>query len=128
MSRLSLRRVVLATITAIAALGGSGLVGATAAAQTPAPGTLTVTGFGSASAPAETVGMQLLAILSEYIGGPPTERACTPNAASGDIASPIMVALQDVDVPGDAVKVVTSPALISASGPGAQARPGSTSH
>ncbi len=86
MSRLSLRRVVLATITAIAALGGPGLVVATTAAQMSALGTLTVTGFGSARAPAETVRMQILVGSSEYFGGPPTERTNTPNADSGDTA------------------------------------------
>ena len=120
MSRPGFRRFGLKTIAfAVAAmLVGPGLTAAAATMQTAEPGTLTVTGFGSASVPAEAVTIQILVSPADYFGGPPTELAGTPSADGGDTASPVVEALRGVDVPDDAVQVVTSPALASSFGPG----------
>src|SRR5918995_7031917 len=120
MSRPGFRRFGLKTIAfAVAAmLAGPGLTAAAATMQTAEPGTLTVTGFGSASVPAETVAIQILVSPADYFGGPPTELAGTPSADGGDTASPVVEAPRGVDVPDDAVQVVTSPALASSFGPG----------
>jgi len=119
MSRPRFRRFVLVAVALSATLAGPALLGATAitAAQTSEPGTLTVTGFGSASAPAETTQIQVLVSPADFFGAAPTELVGTP-APDQSLTSPVVEALRAADVPDDAVQVITSPALASSFGPG----------
>jgi hypothetical protein len=94
------------------------------AAPSVTPTGITVTGYGEASAPAETATLQLLVTRGDYYGGPPPQPrpGDVPGAEEQRLAAPIAQALIAKGIPESAVDVVVSPVLgSSAYGPGGPA-------
>ena len=93
-------------------------------ATTATPTGITVTGYGEASAPAETATLQILVTRGDYYGGPPPQPrpGDVPGAEEQRLAAPIAQALIAKGIPESAVDVVVSPVLgSSAYGPGGPA-------
>lgn len=72
---------------------------------------LTVTGFGEASAPAETATVQFGVGMEVYGPPMPPDPEATPGAKERSQVEPILQSLADVGVPDDAITMILSPYL-----------------
>ena len=94
-------------------------VGAGAQPASPPGATLTVTGFGEASASAETVRLQIAISQGEFFGAPqPLQPGATPGAEERESVRPVLQSLLDAGVAEEDVEIVVSPALQGFFGPG----------
>jgi uncharacterized protein len=125
--RVALRIALAGAIAAVAA--GSAFAagparGAGAQTATESPAGVTVTGYGEASAPPESVDLQILVTRGDIYGGPPPRprRGEAPGVEERALAAPIVKALVAAGVAESAITVQVSPAPVEAAfGPGGPA-------
>lgn len=95
-----------------------GLPGQSLAQTSPSTQTITVSGYGKASAPAETALIQIVVAREEY--GPP--RAPDPNATPGamelEAVGPVVASLEDAQVPSEDIQVIIGSTISNYYGPG----------
>lgn len=103
-SALSALPVLLLPLMLLAAPGASAQV-----ASTSIPG-ISVTGFGRASAPAETATIVIMLGSGDYYKDPSMmESTPTPPASPQEMAQPVIDALADAGVPASDIEVITDP-------------------
>jgi uncharacterized protein YggE len=132
MSRLSFRPFLVGAIVVVLAIAGLALLSEAFASggQTvylaniepgdngfPTQPSIVVTGLGSASAPAEQAVIQLLIVRAEPYSSAFASDTPVPTVAAGAVSTgslaPVVAAIEDSDVDKQAIRVVSSPSLIS---------------
>jgi uncharacterized protein YggE len=131
-SRLSFRPFLVGAIVVVLAIAGLALLSEAFASggQTvylaniepgdngfPTQPSIVVTGLGSASAPAEQAVIQLLIVRAEPYSSAFASDTPVPTVAAGAVSTgslaPVVAAIEDSDVDKQAIRVVSSPSLIS---------------